>query len=54
MNESQITLVLAVLAILATAGLLFRLGALGGKAMLTVFVSTTSLAGFLYWTLIPS
>lgn len=53
MTESQITLVFAVLAILVTAGLLFRQGALSGKAMLVVFVSTTSLATFLYMTLSP-
>lgn len=53
MAESQITLILMILAIQATAGLLFRQGALAGKALLVVLLSTTSLGAFLYVTLTP-
>lgn len=51
MNDSQITVLFAALAIVGTAGLLFRQQALGGKALATVLVSTTSLAAFLFLTL---
>lgn len=51
MTQSQITLAFMVLAILATAILLFRQGALGAKAMSIVFTVTLGLGGWLFWTL---
>lgn len=54
MTESQIAVMFAVLAILTTAGALFRLGALSGKALAVVVLSTTGLGTFLVWTLSPA
>jgi hypothetical protein len=51
MNESQITLIFATLAICGTAIALFRQKALGVKALAAVMVSTTGVAAFLYITL---
>ena len=54
MNDSQITLVFAALAICGTAIALFRQKALSVKALAAVVTSTTGLAAFLYITLTSS
>ncbi len=51
MNDSQVTVIFAALAICGTAIALFRQNALSGKALAAVLLSTTGLAAFLFTTL---
>ena len=51
MNDSQITVLFAVLAILGTALGMFRQRALPGKALAAVIVSTLIIGGFIFVTL---
>jgi hypothetical protein len=51
MSDSQIAVTFGMVAILVTAGLLFRQQALGWKALIAVIVSTAIIGGFIFITL---
>lgn len=51
MNDSQIAVAFGMVAILTTAGLLFRQQALGWKALIAVTLFTAIVGGFIFVTL---